>query len=489
MWFVILRRRLAAVASVVLLSALSGCGLAASQPEAATKQATPAWEFVSRPDLTPPVITSTTEAPLSGDDPSGISRYVFLGPKDVGKGGTMQGLEIADAAGNPVWVHDTEVGTFGFRMQRYDGKPVLTYWAGSSTSYGHGDIIVLDDTYTEIARVTTGGDLGPHLADMHEDEITPYGSMLIVSYPTVQTDLSSIGGPVDGWALDGVVQEIDIATGKVLFEWRSLDHVPVDATYQPIAKDEGTRDKPFDYFHLNSVKLDGADHLLVSARHTHGVYRIDRATGEIDWRLGGKRSDFTFGPDAAFQWQHDAQRQDDGTITLFDNERDPTSARGLRLALDTDTMTATVVNQYRPPTSRFSTTQGNVEVMADGTVFVGWGSQPFYSHYGADGMLLSDATFGGGTSYRAYLAPWTGHPRQPPDVVVKDGVAYVSWNGATEVATWQLVTGTDAAHATPVATMPRTGFETTIPLPDLGPYTAVRALDADGDLIGTGVPK
>jgi hypothetical protein len=486
---VILRRRASLAAAAALLLTVSGCGIAAHQPDDAASPKAPVLALVSRPDLTPPVITSTSDDPLTITSPAGTDSDVFLGLKDVGKGGAMQGLEIVDGKGEPVWVHNTDVGTFGFRAQRYDGQPVLTYWSGNSTSYGHGDVVVLDQTYTEIARVTTGGDLGPHQADMHESHITPQGTMLLTSYPLVQTDLSSIGGPTDGWVLDGVAQEVDIATGKVVFEWRALDHVPVSDTYQVRASDEGTRDKPFDYFHLNSVQLDGEDHLLVSARHTHTVYDVDRATGDVTWRLGGKHSDFTFGPGAAFAWQHDAQRQDDRTVTLFDNERDPTSARGLRLALDTDTMTASLVTEYRPPNARFSTTQGNVDVQPDGTVLVGWGSQPFYSQYSADGTLLMDATFGGGTSYRAYLAPWTGHPRQPPDVVIKDDAAYVSWNGATGVATWRVVSGTNASDAAPVATAPRTGFETTIPVPELGPYVAVEALDSTGKVMGTGAPK
>jgi hypothetical protein len=487
----VITRRCAALAVAAALL-VSGCGVAARQPAStATATATAdAHHLLSRPDLTPPVISSTIGEQATGSQAADDGHdYVFIGPKDVGNGGAMQGLEIVDATGEPVWVHNTDVGTYGFRAQTYRGQPVLTYWEGNSTSYGHGDVVVLDSSYTEIARVTTGGSVGPHQADMHESQITPQGTMLLTSYPAVQADLSSIGGPADGWVLDGVAQEVDIATGQVLFEWRALDHVPISATYQVRAADEGTRDKPFDFFHLNSVQPDGKGHLLLSARHTHTVYEVDRVTGDVDWQLGGKQSDFTFGPGATFAWQHDARRQDDGTITLFDNERDPTSSRGLRLAIDTTAMTATMVAQYLPPRARLSTTQGNVDVQGDGQVLVGWGSQPFYSRYAADGTLLEDMTFGAGTSYRAYLARWTGHPRRPPDVVIADDVVSVSWNGATEVAGWRVVTGSDADDATVVASSSRAGFETQIAVPPLGPYVAVQAVDASGDVIGTGVPK
>lgn len=450
-----------------------------------------AWGFVSRPDLTPPIITSTQAGGAAPSTAEGLD--IFLGPKDTDTGVTMQGEEIVDSQGVPVWVNNSTVGTFNFQEQTYEGRPVLTYWNGDSTSYGHGDVVILDDTYTQIATVTTGGDLGPHQADMHESYITPQGTMLLTSYPEVEMDLSSIGGPSDGWVLDGVVQEVDIATGAVLFEWRALDHVPLTDTYQPLTAGQGTQANPFDYFHINSVQDDGPDQVLVSARHTHAVYEVARATGDITWQLGGHESSFSFGPDAAFAWQHDARRQADGTITMFDNEAAPLSSRGLRLTLDMTTMTARVDAQYLPPTTREAATQGNVQVLPDGNVFVGWGQEPYYSEYAADGTLLDDETFTAGTSYRAYLESWVGRPATPPDAVLEhDGSSttlYASWNGATEVASWRVLSGLDAATAVPVATVPHTGFETAIPLARSGPYVLLQALDASGAVLGSVVPS
>lgn len=479
----------------VPLAACSAVSVAATTatPSTSSAPSAPAWHFVSRPDLTPPVISPTTSArgavafePLEGAD-------VFLGPKDTDTGVAMQGELIVDAQGDPVWVNASTVGTFNFREQTYQGKPVLTYWDGNSTSYGHGDVVILDDTYTPIATVTTGGDLGPHQADMHESAITSQGTMLLTSYPEVPADLSSIGGPKDGWVLEGVAQEVDIATGAVLFEWRSLDHVPVADTFQPLTVGDGTEANPFDYFHINSVQDDGPDQLLISARHTHAVYEVARQTGDLTWQLGGRQSSFTFGPGAMFAWQHDARRQADGTITLFDNEASPTSSRGLRLSLDLTTMTATEVAQYLPPTPRDAATQGDVQVLPDGNVFVGWGQEPFYSEYTAGGWLLSDATFTAGTSYRAFRAPWVGRPTTPPDaVLVRSGstaTVYASWNGATEVASWRVLSGSDAADAVPVTTVPRSGFETAIPVAHPGAYVDVEALDATGAVLGGVAPR
>ncbi len=490
----------AAILTVTLSAWLPANAHAAASTSASSASPTPsatpraqAWHFVTRPDLTPPVITPTTArtglAPLEtaeGED-------VFLGPKDTETGVTMQGELIVDSRGDPVWVNSSTVGTFNFREQTYQGKPVLTYWDGSSTSYGHGDVVILDDTYTPIATVTTGGDLGPHQADMHESAITAQGTMLLTSYPEVRADLSSIGGPKDGWVLEGVAQEVDIATGAVLFEWRSLDHVPVSDTYQPLTAGQGTQANPFDYFHINSVQDDGPDQVLVSARHTHAIYEVARQTGAVTWQLGGRRSSFTFAPGAAFAWQHDARRQSDGTITMFDNEASPTSSRGLRLSLDMSTMTATVAAQYLPPTARDAATQGDVQVLPDGNVFVGWGQEPFYSEYTGAGRLLSDATFTAGTSYRAFVAPWVGRPTTPPDAVLRrsgsGATVYASWNGATQVASWRVLSGSDAADAVPVATEARTGFETAVPVQHPGTYLQVQALDATGAVLSSVVPR
>jgi hypothetical protein len=281
-----------------------------------------------------------------------------------------------------------------------------------------------------------------------------------------------------------------VETGEVLFEWSALDHVPVDQTMIRLRANDamdGTYARPLDYTHVNSVTEDLDGSLLISGRNTSAIYRVDRETGEVDWTLGGEASDFEMVGDAEFAWQHDAQRQDDGTLTLFDNEAAPLvgeESRGLRLALDMRAMTATVVTEYLPPDGRVSTSQGNLQVRPNGNVFIGWGGLPFYSEYTEDGDLLLDAEIISGSSYRAYRQPWVGRPLDPPDLVVEDGTAYVSWNGATEVAFWRVLAGADAAHAREVVTAPRSAFETSIDVPD-EPYLAVQALADDGRVLAT----
>src|SRR5207302_8194189 len=126
-----------------------------------------------------------------------------------------------------------------------------------------------------------------------------------------------VGGPRRGQLLDSIVQEVDIATGRLLFEWRSLPHVPIEQSYFMLQKK-----RPFDYFHVNSATPTPDGNLLVSGRHAWALYKIERSTGKVMWTLGGKRSDFRMGQGTQFTWQHDARQVSDQLFTVFDNGSD-----------------------------------------------------------------------------------------------------------------------------------------------------------------------
>ena len=202
-------------------------------------------------------------------------------------------------------------------------------------------------------------------------------------------------GPRDGVVLDSVVQEIDLADGHLIFQWRGIDHVDVDETCAPLPA-LTTATAPFDFLHLNSIEVDWDGHLLVSARNTWTVYKVDRDTGAVKWRLGGKRSDFTTAPDALFAWQHDARRQADGSITLFDDGADPpveSQSRGLVLTTDDTAMTVAVAREYKHPDRLLAGSQGNLQVLPEHNVVVGWGAQPRLTEFARDGRVLFDAAF------------------------------------------------------------------------------------------------
>ena len=304
--------------------------------------------FKSRPDLQPPTVSVLRPA-------QGTSRgYVFLAPK---REAVQSGPMIIDDKGQVVWFEPLPTsGVTDFKVQRYEGKPVLTWWQGTVSMRGvglAGGYHILDSSYRLLKIVRAGNRL---TGDIHEFKLLPGGKALFTIYRKVPADLSEFGGPSDGFVLEGVVQELAVATGRVLFEWHSLPEVTPAESYFPVPENEGTSKDPYDYFHVNSADLDSDGNILISARHTSAIYKISRRTRKIVWRLGGKKSDFTLGPGAKFAWQHDAHRQPDGTITLFDNAAQaPTKgvqSKALRLRVDVRTHRATLVRALPPPAPR-----------------------------------------------------------------------------------------------------------------------------------------
>ena len=445
---------------MALVAVASGCGAKGPAP--------PYQHFHSRPDLKPPPVRILTPARRTAPG------YVLIAPKkNVAQAGPM----IVDDRGRLVWFRPLNTrGVTDFRVQTYRGRPVLTWWRGRpSHGKGKGNYAIVDSSYRPVARVRPGNGL---VGDIHEFLITPRNTALMTIFHRVDRG--------DRPIFEGVVQELDIATGRVLFEWHSLDHVALAETYErpPILASQ-----PYDYFHINSIDEDTDGNLLVSARNTRAIYKIDRVTGEILWRLGGKRSDFAMGPGARFAWQHDARRRADGTITLFDNEAAPRvgpQSRGLVLRLDMRRMRATLVRSIVHEPRLLAATQGNLQLLPNGHWFVGWGARPYFTEYDATGRrVLFDARFGyQDDSYRAYRLPWIGRPGGRPALAVSGRTAYVSWNGATEVARWQLLAGDAPNRLRPVRSVARGGFETALAAPAGARYVAVGALARDGAVLG-----
>lgn len=439
-----------------------------------------ARHFVSRPDLAPPLIS------VSGGSTPASPGYILLATAATGpgQGGTM----IIRKNGELVWFDNDRGNTrLDLQLQNYRGQQVLTWWQGSvqKAGYGEGVGIIADSSYRTIHTVHAAKGLQ---ADLHELNITPQGTALITIYRPTPADLSGVGGSKHGQVLAGVAQEIDIATGKLLFEWDSLDHVPVEDTYQ---KYTGGSD-PFDYFHINSIALASDGDLLISARDTWTVYKVSRPTGEIVWRMNGKKSDFTFGPGASFFWQHHVRMLDSDTMTVFDNGAKPAEekhSRALVLNVDLDKKHVTLRNQYwHPGKVILSATEGSAQLLPDGRMFVGWGNTPAFSEFSPDGRLLLDGSMPkDDPSYRAFLIDWNGHPLKAPDVAARHrsggATVYASWNGATNVASWTVYAGKSRSSLARVGSARSSGFETAIAVPDPGPYFAVQPRDAAGAVL------
>lgn len=465
-----------ATSPALALAAGSTAGAPSQSPSrsaAAGKRRT----FRTRPDLTPPEIQIATAA---GRVASG---YILFTP---GNGAGVDGPTIVDDAGELVWARPGSGRSVAdLRVVQYGGRPALSWWEGTvNGGIGSGDFVLLDGTYREVGRIEAGGAIA---ADLHELQITPQGTALFFADGQVPAP-GSEDEPYQ--VLDCTIREVDLATGRTLWTWHSVDHIGLDETY---ATAPTNGQQVFDYVHLNSIEVDRDGALIVSARNTSAIYKVDRTSGEIVWRLGGKKSDFTMADGAAFSWQHDARRQPDGTLTLFDDSATPGRSRALVLEVDEVARTARRVRDYVHPKGLLSTSQGNAQVLANGDVFVGWGSQPYFSEFAPDGTVLFDATFPAGVqSYRDTRSPWTGRPSDAPAVAVDAGQAsltvHASWNGATEVARWTVLGGASARTLEPVGSAARAGFETSIAIDGRPTIVAVRAQDADGNVLGTSDP-
>lgn len=432
--------------------------------------------YASRPDLSPPQVDVIRRAEKTA------AGYVFVATMH---GPGQRGPMIVDNAGQLVWFRPLQNAmATNFGVQRYRGNPVLVWWEGMVTNgYGLGEYVLTDTTYTEVGRVRAGNGLK---GDLHEFVITPQDTAFLTAYQTVPADLSSVGGAAQGTLLDSVVQEVDIASGRVLFEWRPSDHVALSESYCSLS------DEPFDFFHANSIDVGDDGNLLVSARHTWAVYKIDRISGEIIWRLGGKRSDFTMGPGTTFYWQHDARWGRDRSLTIFDDgdgfKAEETESRGIRLDIDETARSVTLGEQYVHK-GYLAHALGSMQNLSDGGAFVGWGTVPGFSEFSPDGRLRFDAVVAGGESYRAFRQTWTGHPIDRPAVaLVQVGgshYAFASWNGSTSLRAWRLNAGATPDALTPRLSVPSTGFETKIPLKKGHGYIAVDALNANGRVLGS----
>jgi hypothetical protein len=472
------------------------------------------WNFISAPYLRPMRVTLNVKKPGRAPGFIFVAPYTAYGNEMMGQTGAL----IMDRQGNPVWfrpLKDRTVQNTDFRMQYYHRRPVLTMWEGtiSGTKSANPNLPagdpepgaffqILNQNYEVIKKIKAQKDF---TADVHEFIITKKDTALFTAIKQVQADLRPFGGPEEGYFDDYSIQEVDIKTGKLLFIWDALTHVNPGNSILP-ASSAVNSNNIWDCYHMNSVEEGPNNTLLVSMRNMCAVYSIDKKTGKILWQLGGKKSDFTFGDNAQFYWQHDARYGSDGTISLLDDARcacpeGPTerAARSLVLRLDFKKMQANVDRTYYHDPLAFAPAQGNVQELQNGNQFVGWG-QPYYaSEFANEGNTQEDPSVNflydmqfpnRNISYRAFKYLWVGMPLDPPSAVAKRypeaTMVYASWNGSTETSAWQVLAGlTRDKLVVVVSSTPCTGFETKIKVEAKGPYFKINALDKLGQMIGT----
>jgi EmrB/QacA subfamily drug resistance transporter len=489
-----------------------------------------AYSFVSAPSLHPPIVRHTPGRHTSGAPAPGYiltaNFYNLSYPPIIGQSGPL----ILDNQLQPVWFEPVpeNVVASNLATQSYEGKPVLNWWQGLVTNTGQtesGEDVVVDRHYRPIARLK-GAD--GWVLTLHEFVISGEDAW-VTANKNLALDLSNYGGAYNGALIDSAVQEYNLKTGKLLRSWDALDHISLADSYATLP----TNGFPWDAYHVNSIQLVGGNSFLVSMRNTWAAYLVDAASGKILWTLGGKRSDYRFGPGAAFQWQHDVafepgQRpagpragaasvgRSPSLVSMYDDHccqitsggknvpaTGPSRALVLRIAqrrLQTAQRggTATLVAQYVRERGFAADYMGDAQPLPTGGAFVGWGSEPYFSEYGRSGQLLLDGEFPWpDVSYRATLASWVGLPLTKPSGAARrtgaKTVVYASWNGATRLSWWRLLAGSTTGRLTAVRSTAKSGFETAIVVPNpprASAYTRfqLQALDSAGHPIGSSQP-
>ncbi len=438
------------------------------------------WNFHSRPDLKPAAVEVTRQ-------PHGTAHgYIFLGPE---YGPLQDGPLVLDSYGRPVFFKPLPPGQMAtaVRVQTYHGQSVMTWWQGHlGAGVGSGVDVINDDHYHQIATVEAAN--GLH-ADLHAFEITPQNTALIVCEYPVHFSAAEIHQTSNAVVFDSVVQEIDIPTGLVLFQWDSLDHIPLSQSYTHFPKPG----HPFDYFHINSVDQDRDGNIVTSGRSTSAVYKINRSTGHVMWTLGGKHSSFKLGSGASFAFQHDAVPRLNNGLTVFDNGAGLFNAhsqsRALWLRLNFSNHTATETNQIEHAPPVLAQFEGDVQELSGGEDFVGWGQQPWFSEYNRHNQDDFDARFkDDNASFSVYRFHWNGYPQTTPAIAASNSgrttTVWASWNGATGVKRWRVLSGSSSSSLHTATSVQPTGFETTIHISSAS-YVEVQALDYKGRVMSS----
>ncbi|KAJ6091880.1 hypothetical protein N7467_003849 [Penicillium canescens] len=411
-----------------------------------------------------------------------------------------------------------------FRVQMLDGKPVLTYFNGIGVpepfGWGYGIIQILDQSYQSIYNVSVIHDNYTAVGtvdsssfvswlDIHESTMTPDNTMLLTGYNVTQADLSSVGGPKDGWIADSLFYEVDVKTNDILFRWSAKDHVDQISLedvqpFYPIHDWGHNKSAPYGYFHINSVEKFQDGSFLISSRYYCSLFKIAK-DGSVDWTLQGQTGgDFSL-DGVNFAYQHDARiRNEEASrlvISIFDNANSDVKngtdhTEGIFMNVNLDTKSVTPLRLLDDPRDEiFSTSQGAVQALPENHVLMGYGSNPKIKEYNADGSCVMTAQFGEDSvvsSYRAYRHPWVGIPNTAPDVFSCIDAShnttnvYMSWNGATEHQQWHVFGGVTQNGLPRVGVTPKTGFETMTSVKGGLKYVRV---EAHGHGIKAGVSK
>ena len=351
----------------------------------------------SLPETFPAVSVFENSTPAG--DPLFLSNFAFDSAM------TIPYLMILNRNGEPVFYRQT-AACWDFKLQP----------TGTLTYYDEflGYFVELDSSYHVVDEYMC---MNGYNTNEHELRLLPDGHAWLMSYDGQVVGMDTVveGGNPAALVFGLVIQELD-RDKEVVFEWRSWDHFKITDALR-----EDLTGMDIDYVHGNAIEIESDGNILISSRNMDEVTKIDHATGEIIWRLGGKNNQFTFVNDPdGFNAQHEIRRLPNGNVTLFDNGTYRGYSRAVEYALDESTYTATVAWEYRHSPDILGWALGSTQRLPNGNTLVGWGSaNPTVTEVTPDGREVYEMGLAEGVySYRVYSFPWKTNAFVPAVEVV-----------------------------------------------------------------------
>ncbi|GAB7340605.1 hypothetical protein MBLNU457_7013t1 [Dothideomycetes sp. NU457] len=447
----------------------------------------PRQRYISAPEITGPVanILKTSDSGLSP------SKYVMWAAGGFNLP-AVHPMILEANTGTTVWQgpiisHET----MGPTVQRCNGSDYLTMWSGNGLFEGRkaGKSYIYNKNYELVWTISAKG--GLKFVDGHEIFLTPQCTAIVTVYETHPHDLSH-WNMTDGYLMNSYFQEIDLATDELIFQWSAVDNMDItDSIWRPENKQQGFRKQMgYDFAHLNSIEKDYLGNYLLSMRHTSNVLYVSGVDGHVIWTLGGKRNDFedlSGGNATNFAWQHHARWVDNQNLTkisIFDDRSslyqttENNLTRGIIVEIDTTARTVRLDKSYDALHDIQAMREGSMQVLQDspepGNVILGYGNEAAWTEYAPNGTVLFDVTFAPfglnrltPDNYRALKVNWTGEPTWNPSIASgpnadysfnkstnifeilrhdhngeprQNTTAYFSWNGATDISYWIVLT-------------------------------------------------
>lgn len=316
-------------------------------------------------------------------------------------------LTILNNNGIPLFYKKQSTSMYDFKIQ---ANGLLTYYLNARRQFYE-----LDSMYTVVDSFYTGNGF---FTDFHDLQVLPDGHAYLMALDTEPVSMDTVVESRNDTACvqGNIIQEID-RSKNVIWQWRTWDHFKITDSDTTVDLTQHT----IPYTHLNSIDVVDDTTILLSTRYFDEITAINRKTGNIIWRFGGKNNQFNLsGNPPDFAWQHDARYIGNGNYSLFDNTvpYDGRNSKGLIYHLNPENHTGYLVREFRHNPEYFGFNMGNMQVTNKGNIVIGWGNiatgnEPHFMYafteFDSSGNLISDISLENSVnlvSYRAFKFPW-----------------------------------------------------------------------------------